>query len=124
MSLMALLGKGIDGDTDVFIEVLLPLMMGIMTVVICLESPVKKRIHPVQLLWFVDLSDGTWTGVLVDKRTYGPCITMGGLLWSTGNSLREKLLRSLVSAIAAWICISHNNWVAFCQSLAFILLFL
>ena len=29
-------------------------MMGIMTVVIYLESPVKKKIHPVWLLWFVD----------------------------------------------------------------------
>ena len=46
-----------------------------------------------------------------------------GSLWFTGNSLREKLLSSLVSAIAAWLCLSHTNWAAFCQSLAFILLF-
>ena len=99
-------------------------MMGIMTVLICLESPVEKRIHPVQLLWFVDYLNGMQTGVLVDKGTHGPCITVGGLLWSTGDSLREKLLSSLVSAIAVWLCLSHTNWVAYCQSLAFILLFL
>ena len=64
------------------------------------------------------------TGVLVDKGTYGLCITVGGPLWSTGNSLREKLLSSLVLAIVAWLCLSHTNWAAFCQSLAFILLFL
>ena len=29
-------------------------MMGIMAVVIYLESAVEKRFHPVQLLWFVD----------------------------------------------------------------------
>ena len=51
---MTLLEKGIDGDMDEFIEVLLLLMMGIMNVVIYLESPVKTWIHPVQLLWFVN----------------------------------------------------------------------
>ena len=62
------------------------------------------------------------TGILVDKGTYGLCILVGGPLWSTGNSVREKLLSSLVSAIAAWLCLSHTNWAAFCQPLAFILL--
>ena len=47
------------------------------------------------------------TGVLVDKGTYGPCIMVGGLLWSTGNLLREKLLSLLVSVVAAWLCLSH-----------------
>ena len=63
-------------------------------------------------------------GVLVDKGTYGPCITIGGLLWSTGNSLRGKLLSLLVSAIAAWLCLSHTNLAAFCQSFVFISLVL
>ena len=51
---MTLLEKGIDWDIYVSIEVPKLLMMGIMTVVICLESLVEKRFHPVQLLWFVD----------------------------------------------------------------------
>ena len=54
MSLMTLLERGIGGNMAVLIEVPLLLMMGIMTVVIHLESPVKKKILPVQLLWFVD----------------------------------------------------------------------
>ena len=95
-------------------------MMDITTVVMYLESLVKKRIHPVWLLWFVDYLMAT--GILVDQGTYGLCITIGGLLWSTSNSMREKLLSSLVSATVAWLCLSHTNWVAFCQSFAFILL--
>ena len=63
-------------------------------------------------------------GELVNKGIYGPCITVGGPLWSTGNSLRGKLLSSLVSAIAAWLCLSHTNWTAFCQSFAFMSLVL
>ena len=51
---MTLLEKGIDGDMDVFVEVPFLLMMGTMTVVMCLESPAEKRINPVQLLWLVD----------------------------------------------------------------------
>ena len=47
------------------------------------------------------LSEGMCTGVLVDSEAYGPCIKAGGLLWSTGNSLKEKLLNSLVSVVAA-----------------------
>ena len=47
------------------------------------------------------LSEGACTGVLVDSGTYGPCIKAGGPLWSTGNSFNEKLLNSLVSAVAA-----------------------
>ena len=39
-------------------------------------------------------------GVLVDKGTYGPCSTVGGLLSSTDSSLRGKLLSLLVSAVA------------------------
>ena len=62
------------------------------------------------------------TGLLVHKGTYGLCIMVGGLLWSTGSSLGEKLLSSLVSAIVASLCLSHTHWVAFCQSFAFILL--
>ena len=50
MSLMTLLERGIEGD----MAVLLPLMRDIMTVVVYLELPVEKRIHPVPLLWFVD----------------------------------------------------------------------
>ena len=79
-----------------------------MTVAVYLELPVKKTIHPVQVLWFVDYlmahthtHTHTHTGVLVDKGTYGPCIKAGDPLWSTGNSLSEKLLNSLVSAVAA-----------------------
>ena len=68
------------------------------------------------------LSDGTQTGILVDKGTYGLCIMAGGQLWSTGSLLSEKLLGSLVSAIATWLRLSHTNWVAFCQSFTFILL--
>ena len=57
------------------------------------------------------------TGVLVDKGTYGPCIMVGDPLWSTGNSLSEKLLSSLVSVVAAWLCLSHTNWAAFASPL-------
>ena len=38
------------------------------------------------------LSEGTCTGVLVDSETYGPCIKVGGALWSTGNLLNEHCL--------------------------------
>ena len=61
-------------------------------------------------------------GVLVDKGTYGLCSTVGGHLSSTGNSLREKLLSSLESAVAAWLCLSLVNLAVFCESVAFILL--
>ena len=57
------------------------------------------------------------TGLLVDKGTYGPCIMVGGPLWSTGNSLTEKLLSSLVSVVAAWFCLSCTNWLAFASPL-------
>ena len=56
MSLMTLLERGIEGDVAVLIEV--PIAANdeynIMTVVIYLESPVEKKIHPVWLLWFAD----------------------------------------------------------------------
>ena len=61
-------------------------------------------------------------GVFVDKGMYGPCSTVGGLLASSDNSLRGKLLSLLESAVAAWLCLSLINLVAVCQSLAFILL--
>ena len=51
------------------------------------------------------------------KETYGLCITVGGLLWSTGKSLSEKVLSSLVSAVASWLCLSCTNSVAFSNPL-------
>ena len=47
-------------------------MKGIMTVAVCLESPVKKGIHLVHY--------PLCAGVLVDRDMYGPCSTVGGLL--------------------------------------------
>ena len=55
------------------------------------------------------LSDGTHTGMLVDKGTYGPCIMVGGPLWPTGNSLSEKLLNSLELVVASLFCLSSTN---------------
>ena len=51
---MTLLERGIEGDMAVLIEVPTAANDGYNDHMIYLESPVKKKIHPVWLLWFVD----------------------------------------------------------------------
>ena len=41
----------------------------------------------------------------------------GGQVWSIGNLLSEKPLSSLLSVVAAWLCLSHTNWAAFASPL-------
>ena len=51
--------------------------------------------------------------MFVDKGNYSPCSTVGGPLSSSDSLLSGKLLSSLVSAVAAWLCLSFISLAVF-----------